>query len=96
MPKAIWNGTVIAEASENAVEIVEGNVYFPLHAVRQEYLQPSEQVTQCHWKGTANYFHVVVGLVTNRNAAWIYRQPFDAAKKIADHIAFWHGVKIER
>ena len=52
MPKAIWNGAVIAEAAENAVQIVEGNVYFPLHAVHQEYLQSSEKITQCQkWLG---------------------------------------------
>ena len=44
MPKAIWNNIVIAEAPDNAVEIVEGNVYFPLAAVHQEYLQPSDKL----------------------------------------------------
>jgi uncharacterized protein (DUF427 family) len=31
MPKAIWNGAIIAEAAaDSEVEIVEQNVYFPL------------------------------------------------------------------
>lgn len=95
MPKAIWNGAVIAEAPDDAVQRVEGNVYFPMHAVRQEYLQSSEKITHCHWKGSASYYEVVVNGKTNVDAAWTYRQPLDAAKQIAEHIAFWRGVEVE-
>ena len=54
MPKATWNGKVIAET--DAHEIVEGNVYFPREAVKSEYLAPSGTHTVCPWKGTASYF----------------------------------------
>src|SRR5690349_10534173 len=37
MPKAIWNGKVIAETDQ--YEVVEGNVYFPREAVNPEYLK---------------------------------------------------------
>ena len=60
MPKATWNGAVIAEASEDAVEVVEGNVYFPAASVRRDCLQPSDTHTVCGWKGTASYYHVAV------------------------------------
>jgi uncharacterized protein (DUF427 family) len=95
MPKAVWNGAVIAEAPDNTVEIVEGNVYFPMQAVHQEYLQPSDKITACHWKGSANYYHLVVNGEENQDAAWTYRKPMDAAKQIAGYIAFWRGVEIE-
>ena len=95
MPKAIWNGRVIADASDDAVQTVEGNVYFPMRTVHEEFLQPSETVTTCPWKGSAGYFHVVVDGKINHDAAWIYRTPFDAAKQIAGHVAFWHGVNVE-
>ena len=95
MPKAIWNGTVIAEAPASAIEVVEGNVYFPLDAVNQAYLQPSKHHTVCGWKGTASYYHVAVGGEVNRDAAWFYPQPKDAAKQIAGRVAFWRGIKIE-
>ena len=95
MPKAIWNGKVIAEAPASAVEIIEGNVYFPTDAIHQEYLQPSDLHTVCPWKGTASYYNVVVSGQVNSDAAWYYPQPKDAAKQIAGHIAFWRGVQIE-
>lgn len=95
MTKAIWHGAVIAEAASDAVEIVEGNTYFPVEAVRHEYLQPSDHHTVCSWKGTASYYHVAVSGEINRDAAWYYPQPKEAARQIAGHIAFWRGVVIE-
>jgi uncharacterized protein (DUF427 family) len=57
MPRALWNGKVIAETDRYA--LVEGNVYFPAETVRREFLQPSPTHTVCGWKGTASYFTVV-------------------------------------
>ena len=96
MPKAIWNNTVIAEAADDAVEIVEGNVYFPAEAVNRAYLQPSDTHTVCGWKGTASYYSVAVNGEVNSNAAWYYPQPKDAARNITGRIAFWKGVRVEK
>jgi len=96
MPRATWNGAVIAEASDDQVHIVENNVYFPMSAVKQQYLQPSATQTYCGWKGTANYFSLAVDGATNPDAAWIYRQPFGAAAQIAGYVAFWKGVSVQR
>lgn len=92
MAKAIWNGQVIAE-SDNC-EIVENNYYFPPDAVRQTYLRASDTHTTCGWKGVASYHHLAVGDELNRDAAWYYPTPKDAAKNIAGYVAFWKGVKI--
>ena len=96
MPTASWNGAVIAQATDEQVELVENNVYFPPSAVKQEYLRPSSHTTICPWKGTASYYDLVVDGQTNANAAWYYPQPKDAAKQIAGHVAFWRGVSVER
>ena len=92
MPKATWNGTVIADSDRCVV--VEGNQYFPPADVKREYLRPSETHTVCSWKGTASYYDVVVGGETNRDAAWFYPEPKREAENIRDYIAFWHGVKV--
>ncbi|MES2262516.1 MAG: DUF427 domain-containing protein [Pseudomonadota bacterium] len=96
MPKAIWNGEVIAEANDDEVEIVENNVYFPIEKVNEEYLQESTHQTVCPWKGTASYYHLLVDGQVNENAAWFYRHPSDEAQHIKDRIAFWHGVEVQR
>jgi uncharacterized protein (DUF427 family) len=94
MPKATWHGKVIAEAPADAVEIVEGNVYFAANDVRSEYLRRSESHTFCPWKGTASYYDVVVDGAVNRDAAWHYPNPKEAARQIAGRIAFWRGVEV--
>ncbi|HTQ78419.1 MAG TPA: DUF427 domain-containing protein [Thermoanaerobaculia bacterium] len=94
MPRAIWNGKVIAES--DAYELVEGNVYFPRSAVHDEFLKPSATTTVCGWKGTAQYYTLVVDGTENRDAAWYYADPKPAAAQIAGHVAFWRGVTVER
>ena len=91
--KAKWNGETIAESDITVV--IEGNHYFPLDSVRQEYLQPSSTTTVCPWKGTAHYYNIVAHGEENRDAAWYYPTPKEAAAEIKDHVAFWRGVEIE-
>lgn len=93
MARATWNGTVIAESDQCIV--VEGNQYFPPAAVQRQYLRESDTHTVCPWKGTASYYDVVVDGTPNKDAAWYYPQPKDAAKQIANYVAFWHGVTVE-
>lgn len=93
MTRAIWNGIVLAES--DACEVVEGNQYFPADAVKKEHLRPSEKQTTCSWKGTASYYDVVVDGKVNKDAAWYYPDPKDAAKQIRNYVAFWNGVTVE-
>jgi uncharacterized protein (DUF427 family) len=93
MPKAIWNGSVIAES--NDCEKVEGNFYFPPESLKQQYFSDSSTTSVCGWKGTANYFNVTVGDSVNKDAAWVYRTPKDAAKQITNYVAFWKGVEVQ-
>ena len=90
--KATWNGTTLAESDQTIV--VEGNHYFPPEAVRRDYFQPSATHTTCPWKGEASYYTVAVDGKTNQDAAWYYPTPKDAAKQIANYVAFWHGVTV--
>ena len=94
MAKATWQGTVIAESDD--FEVVEGNVYFPRVSIKSEHFEDSSHTSVCGWKGTANYFHVVVGGERNEDAAWYYANPKSAAANIKDHVAFWKGVEVER
>jgi uncharacterized protein (DUF427 family) len=92
MAIARWNGTVIAESDQTVV--VEGNHYFPIDSVQQSYLQPSETTSVCPWKGTASYYTLQVDGSENKDAAWYYPAPKDAAAEIKDHVAFWKGVDV--
>ncbi|MCJ8165249.1 DUF427 domain-containing protein [Pontibacter sp. E15-1] len=91
--KAIWNETVVAESSETIV--IEGNHYFPPHALNKAHFEESNKQTHCPWKGEASYYHVTVQGEVNQDAAWYYPSPKDAASEIKDHVAFWKGVKVQ-
>ena len=93
MPKATWNGAVLAESDR--CEVVEGNQYFPPDGLRREYFRESSNHTTCPWKGVASYYDVVVDGQTNKDAAWYYPETKAAANNITGYVAFWHGVKVE-
>ena len=93
MPKAVWNGTVIAESDDTIV--VEGNHYFPRNALNEEFFSSSDVESRCPWKGSAGYFDVTVEGKLNPGAAWFYAEPKPAAADIAGRVAFWRGVLIE-
>ncbi|KAI8815397.1 hypothetical protein BJ742DRAFT_14652 [Cladochytrium replicatum] len=92
MPKATWNGVVIAES--DSFESVEGNIYFPPSSIKKEYFTDSSHHTHCGWKGECSYFNVVVNGRENQNAAWYYPDPLPAAKNITGYVAFWKGVEV--
>ncbi len=91
--QAVWNGTVLAESDRTVV--VEGNHYFPLQDVHNEYLSDSSDHTICPWKGTASYYDIVVDGRRNAGAAWYYPEPKQAAAEIKDRVAFWRGVTVQ-
>lgn len=93
MPKAVWNNAVLAESDKTI--LVEGNHYFPPDAIHPEYFSSSTTHTVCSWKGTASYYDVSVDGQVNKDAAWFYPTPKDAASRIAGYIAFWHGVQVK-
>ena len=92
MPKAVWNGKIVAQSDKT--EVVEGNHYFPPESLAREYFKPSATQTVCPWKGTASYQTLEVDGIQNPDAAWHYPEPKDAAKHIAGHVAFWKGVEV--
>ena len=92
MAKARWNGAVIAESDQT--QVVDGYTYFPPDAVDRTKVRDAVKESVCAWKGTASCYDVVVGDQVNRDAAWYYPRPKDAAAHIAGWIGFWKGVEI--
>jgi uncharacterized protein (DUF427 family) len=90
--KATWNGVVLAESDKTVV--VEGNHYFPPETLNKEYFSDSDTHTTCPWKGFASYYSISVDGQENKDAAWFYPNPSDAAIEIKDHVAFWKGVEV--
>lgn len=90
--KATWKGAIIAESDDTV--IVEGNHYFPIGSVKNEYLRSSQTKSSCPWKGQASYYTLEVDGQKNADAAWFYAEPKPAANEIKDRVAFWKGVQV--
>lgn len=93
MPKAIWNGVILA--SSDQTRVIEGNHYFPPESLNREHFRPGNHTSVCGWKGTANYYDITADGQENTNAAWYYAAPKEAAASIAGYVAFWKGVQVE-
>lgn len=92
MPKAIWNETVIADSDQT--ELVENNHYFPVDSLKSSFFRESATTSVCGWKGTANYYDIVIGGDVHTDAAWYYAEPKPQAANIKGYVAFWKGVQI--
>ena len=95
MAKATWNGVILADSDD--IVMVEGNAYFPIQSLYASNFRKSdtEPPTFCHWKGTAEYYDVVIDGEFNVGAAWYYPAPYEEADVIRDRVAFWRGVQVE-
>ncbi len=94
MARAVLNGTVLAESDK--YEVVEGNVYFPPDSVNWDYFKPGDRQYTCPWKGESKYWDIVAGDKVEKNTAWTYPEPKEAAANIKGHMAFHQGaVKVE-
>ena len=91
--RAMWNDQILAESE--ATRVVEGNHYFPPDSLRRQFFRDSATTSVCGWKGTAHYYDLEVDGQVNRDAAWYYPAPKDAAREIAGYVAFWKGVRVE-
>lgn len=91
--RATWRNAVLAQSDSTIV--VEGNHYFPPDSINRDHFKESTTHTTCPWKGLASYYDIEVNSEVNKDAAWYYPDPKDAAKQIRGYVAFWKGVKVE-
>lgn len=97
--KAIWNGHIIAEANKDELIYIERNWYFPPEAVKKQFIEKSETPYTCPWKGECQYFNVVHGKVSSKDAAWTYPKIHPSAvervhKDFSNYVAFWRDVEV--
>jgi uncharacterized protein (DUF427 family) len=94
--RVTFGGVVIAD-SGNAIRCEEtghGPVhYVPAKDVRLDLLQPTEHKTYCPFKGDCSYWTIEIEKGGSKqqsdNAVWGYRAPYDEAKGLAGHYAFY-------
>jgi uncharacterized protein (DUF427 family) len=63
--------------------------YLPFEDVRAEFLEASDTVTECPYKGRARYWSIRAGGQFVRDAAWSYPDPIPENPKIRDLVCFF-------
>ncbi len=91
----IWTvragGAVLVE-SQRALRVSEADrapvIYFPRDDVAMAFLERSEKVTTCPWRGQATHYSIVTKSTVLENAAWSFEDPKLGMERIAGHLAF--------
>lgn len=85
-------GAVIGE-SARALELVEADyppvIYFPREDLGMVFLERSDTVSRCPFKGEASYWTIIAKSGPIRDAGWSYDDPLPGAERLAGHIAFY-------
>lgn len=98
--RAVWKGTVIADAPKEDLIYIEQNWYFPPSSVKQDLLRKSDTPYTCPWKGECQYFDVGNGDDWSKDSAFSYPKPKSSAidivkKDFSGYVAFWRDVSVE-
>jgi uncharacterized protein (DUF427 family) len=97
--KAIWNGTVIAEAPKEDLIYIERNWYFPPSSIKKAFFRESDTPYTCPWKGECQYFDVGQDDNWSHDSAFSYPEPKPSAieivkKDFSNYVAFWRDVEV--
>lgn len=69
--------------------------YFPEKDVRLDLMRPTAHQTYCPFKGKCSYWTIDVDGREAENAVWAYPDPYDEARGLAGHYAFY-GNRVDR
>ncbi|AEF41257.1 DUF427 domain-containing protein [Hoyosella subflava] len=86
------DGVVVADSRHARILFETGlppRYYLPLTDIRMDLLRRSDTTSQCPYKGTANYWSVVIGDTVHRDLVWMYRAPLPESQKVAGLASFY-------
>lgn len=87
-----FNGRTVAD-TVSALILREASyppvLYIPRADADMAVFERTEHATHCPYKGQAAYYTLVVDGRRSENAVWSYKEPFEAVKAIAGHLAFY-------
>ncbi len=85
-------GAVIGESTD-ALELTEGHyapvIYFPRSDIAMAFLEKSDTVSTCPYKGQATYYSIIAKSGPIKDAAWSYEAPKAGMEAIAGHLSFY-------
>jgi uncharacterized protein (DUF427 family) len=86
-------GEVVIARTTKSFRVLETShpptFYLPRADVDMSVVSAAGEGSFCEWKGACSYFDVEVGAARFARVAWSYEAPFDGARVIAGHLAFY-------
>lgn len=86
------DGEIIADSTDVLRLEEDGHparFYLPKSDVRMDKLEPTQETSQCPFKGKAHYFTLKVGDKKLENAVWAYDEPYEEHAALKDRVAFY-------
>jgi uncharacterized protein (DUF427 family) len=90
--RVVVDGVTVAESHQPRIVFethLPPRYYLPLTDIRLDLLRPSDQQTQCQYKGTASYWSLEVDGTRHEDLVWTYRTPLAESQKIAGLACFY-------
>ena len=85
-------GAVIGETNA-ALELIEGDmnpvIYFPRDDVAMAFVEESDTISHCPYKGDAKYYSIIAKSGPIEDAIWSFETPNENVQKIANYLAFY-------
>ncbi|MFI6514062.1 DUF427 domain-containing protein [Spirillospora sp. NPDC050679] len=86
------DGVTVAESGGPRLLFETGlptRYYLPKTHVRMDLLEPSDTVTRCPYKGTAEYWSIRAGGAVHKDLAWSYAAPLPESRGVEGLVAFY-------
>ena len=91
--KATLYNNVIAESDDTVS--VRGYDYFPLAAVRTEWLEKAPRTPKdLECPHGVQFYDAVIAGVRHERVAWCYESPRPVMAQVADRFGFWEEVEV--
>lgn len=89
------DGELVADTQRAALLFETGlptRYYIPKADIRMDLLRPSDNKSNCPYKGTASYYSVQIGDSVRENIAWYYPFPIPECPRIENLVCFYNEV----
>jgi len=91
--KATLDGHVIAESED--IVTVDGYHYFPMEAVRAEWLEKAPRTeSDLACPHGVQFYDVTIDGTRAPRAAWVYEAPRAELRHVGGRFGFWEDVKV--
>ena len=91
--KATLDGNVIADSDD--IVCAGGYEYFPLSAVRTEWLEKALKTAKdLECPHGVQFYDVVIGSRRHVRNAWVYEAPQPRLSQVAGRVGFWEDVRV--